>query len=1009
MFKENYTKPKVMITETRTYKLWESAGRKIVEAQLTPDQIQQIFQYAQNIETAGGTNRTMIGKGKDAASAVGQAWENLKTKAQTSKPIDGFEKKYDAVAQRLKQATGGDQGAMKYVQKYRDFAKKHPIAQGVVYAALIAAIGLSGAGLGGAAALGLFKMTDKLLQGEKFTSAAYSGVKTGALAYGASQLVQYFQKPNVPLPDNIDSIKLPSGTDYIVKQGDTLSQIAEKYGVSVEELMKANNGATTVTPTGQSMTWDDPNALSNVNAMGDATPSGTGVQQDYDVKTAPKVSNPDRINVGQKLNIPGATGSSPYQGGVGTAGDTWNKIGAGKYPYDQISANQAAKYGIDTGGLGDASKAGGKMASNAAGLSQADINQMRNQNLFKMQDQADAAYYADKPDDVGINPRNNDAVGTGMPGSAKPQGVSYNPDYLNKVINGEITRPKISAEQAKAALDWQAQNGGQVNTNTPSVMNGDGPGGFSKEYLEKAADPNRTGRYMISPEKAQELLNQTTTPASNTVSGLTPEQRANPAFQEAYQKVIQQYADQPIQRGVRQEAIAAGKKALAALANAPVNESIQLSESQIFLLIGKIVERQRRIDEGIMDTLKGAAGKTADWARTKGQNLTTKITADKLLQAWKKADSPTDSDAVAKVMIGAGVPQETVTNLMKNFVQGPSAGTNTNVWQGADRSIPAIQRKQQGQSFAATPNASGQTPTPQGQTPTPQGQTPAPAPQGQTQEPTQDNLPLRYYGAGNKSPTDFWGRKRPVQPTMQSQQRQAALDAANAATTPTTPTTPTPTTPAPQGSTYDPSKAAANRLAKGQAAQQQALKQMAATKQANSPVSQQYSAIKAAAAAALAKPGFQRTAADNLAIKQAAANNIIQMPKNTATTPTTKVAEGEFAGHYATGVAGQWRNKGPKANKPATIGDLVGESEETTANNKEDRFSKFMDKKYKKGEEVGRVSNPPIKGTPNTAKTGYYPTPKPPVKKLDTPLANEAVAEGSEDLARILHIAGLTK
>jgi LysM repeat protein len=920
MTNKNYTKPKVMITETRTYKLWESAGRKIVEAQLTPDQIKQIFQGAQDIETGGGNNRTMIGKGKDAASAVGKAWEDLKTKAQTSKPIDGFEKKYDAIAGRLKQATGGDQGAMKYVQKYRDFAKKHPIAQGVIYAALIAAIGLSGAGVGGAAALGLFKMTDKLLQGEKFTSAAYSGVKTGALAYGASQLAQYFQKPNVPLPDNIESVKLPSGTDYIVKQGDTLSQIAEKYGVSVEELMKANNGATTVTPTGQSMTWDDPNALSNVNAMGDATPSGTGVQQNYDVKTAPKVSNPDRINVGQKLNIPGATGSSPYQGGVGTAADTWDKIGAGKYPYDQISANQAAKYGIDTGGLGDASKAGGKIASDAAGPSQSMIDQMRNQNLFKMQDQADAAYYADKPDDVGINPRNNDAVGTGMPGSAQ----------------------------------------------------------------------------------------DTTTPGSNTVSGLTPEQRANPAFQDAYQKVMQQYADQPMRRGIRQKAIEAGKEALAALANAPVNESVQLSESQIFLLIGKIVERQRRIDEGIMDTIKGAAGKTAAWARTKGQNLTTKITADKLLQAWKKADSPTDSDAVAKVMIGAGVPQETVDNLMKNFIQGPSAGTNTNVWQGADRSIPAYQRKQQGQSFAAKPNASGQTPTPQGQTPAPAPQGQLPAPQGQTQEPTQDNLPLRYYGAGNKSPTDFWGRKRPVQPTMQSQQRQAALDAANAAaTTSTTSTTPT-TTPAPQGTTYDPTNAAANRLAKGQAAQQQAIKQMAATKQANSPVSQQYSSIKAAADAALAKPGFERTAADKLAIKQAAANNIIQMPKNTTTAPTTKVAEGEFAGHYATGVAGQWRNKGPKANKPATIGDLVGESEENK-NNKEDRFSRFMDRKYKKSEEVGRVNNPPIKGTPNTAKTGYYPTPKPPVKKLDTPLANETVSEDSHELTRILHIAGIRK
>ena len=38
--------------------------------------------------------------------------------------------------------------------------------------------------------------------------------------------------------------------------------------------------------------------------------------------------------------------------------------------------------------------------------------------------------------------------------------------------------------------------------------------------------------------------------------------------------------------------------------------------------------------------------------------------------------------------------------------------------------------------------------------------------------------------------------------------------------------------------------------------------------------------------------------------------------------------DGEFAGDYATGEAGQWRNKGPKANKPATIGDLVGEGQD---------------------------------------------------------------------------------
>ena len=37
-----------------------------------------------------------------------------------------------------------------------------------------------------------------------------------------------------------------------------------------------------------------------------------------------------------------------------------------------------------------------------------------------------------------------------------------------------------------------------------------------------------------------------------------------------------------------------------------------------------------------------------------------------------------------------------------------------------------------------------------------------------------------------------------------------------------------------------------------------------------------------------------------------------------------ELEENEFAGNFKTGPAGQWRNKGPKANKPATVGDLVG-------------------------------------------------------------------------------------
>ncbi len=66
----------------------------------------------------------------------------------------------------------------------------------------------------------------------------------------------------------------------------------------------------------------------------------------------------------------------------------------------------------------------------------------------------------------------------------------------------------------------------------------------------------------------------------------------------------------------------------------------------------------------------------------------------------------------------------------------------------------------------------------------------------------------------------------------------------------------------------------AAKQAAGQADQQQAQQQMKATADANAATSQQDAAIKAAADAAKAKPAFQQTAADKLAIKAAADKGI---------------------------------------------------------------------------------------------------------------------------------------
>jgi hypothetical protein len=66
-----------------------------------------------------------------------------------------------------------------------------------------------------------------------------------------------------------------------------------------------------------------------------------------------------------------------------------------------------------------------------------------------------------------------------------------------RVVPGQDD-PSINRLTGKPIATQQATDTAPTKAGAPS--------GYSKEWLQKAADPNRIGRYMISVEKAQELL-----------------------------------------------------------------------------------------------------------------------------------------------------------------------------------------------------------------------------------------------------------------------------------------------------------------------------------------------------------------------------------------------------------------------------------------------------------------------------------------------------------------------
>jgi hypothetical protein len=84
-----------------------------------------------------------------------------------------------------------------------------------------------------------------------------------------------------------------------------------------------------------------------------------------------------------------------------------------------------------------------------------------------------------------------------------------------------------------------------------------------------------------------------------------------------------------------------------------------LSEGQVYLMFSKI----QRLDEGPMD-----------WMKKKAGNLTTKVTADKLSSAWKKAGSPTDSNELAAFLGTQGVDKGIIDTTF-TAMQLPKPGT----------------------------------------------------------------------------------------------------------------------------------------------------------------------------------------------------------------------------------------------------------------------------------------------------------------------------------------------
>lgn len=176
---EGWNDPHFTLLETKTIiPFVDSIEKFIVEAKLTPDQINQLFTNVEKSATAAGGNRTLVGKGKDAASFINKKIDELGAKLKQAGPVKNADQKFNDLKNKI---GSKDSKVVKAVQGVSDWAKENPGKASIAVGILTTAAAMATGPMGGAVAGFIARATKDLLQGADLSTAAGKAAKTGVI------------------------------------------------------------------------------------------------------------------------------------------------------------------------------------------------------------------------------------------------------------------------------------------------------------------------------------------------------------------------------------------------------------------------------------------------------------------------------------------------------------------------------------------------------------------------------------------------------------------------------------------------------------------------------------------------------------------------------------------------------------------------------------------------------------------------------------------------------------
>jgi hypothetical protein len=226
---------------------WEKEIHPILcEVALTPDQIQQLFTTIEK-----GSDRTLLGKVKDAPGKISDAWFNkFGGMLQSSTPVKAFDQKFEEIKSSI---AAKNPKLAASLAKYGEYAKNNPklhkfllgIAGSVAAALGVAVAGGIGAsvlaiGTGTAIAVGIVNIADRLLQGQKASTAIGRGATAGIVAgisaaamAGIGKWAAGLREKSIEIADGLEKISFKA-TRELRLGGMEMKEMTQGFDVVVD-------------------------------------------------------------------------------------------------------------------------------------------------------------------------------------------------------------------------------------------------------------------------------------------------------------------------------------------------------------------------------------------------------------------------------------------------------------------------------------------------------------------------------------------------------------------------------------------------------------------------------------------------------------------------------------------------------------------------------------------------------------------------------------------------------